>query len=402
MVRRQTRTADSQRAPRGPRPAPPKDGVKPLALRPAPNRPLTPEGLLALYRPDIAEALRASSSPPYRYQQVLEHLLRRASLPLAQATALPADVRAKLEPLGATTLAELETRTSLDGATKILLSTGGGNPVETVLMRYRDRLTVCASSQVGCRVGCLFCATGQMGFQRNLSAAEIVDQVRACSVLGEAEGRRIGNVVFMGMGEPLLNLRAVLASIRILTDPRGLGLSHRAVSVSTIGIPNGIRRLAEAEPQVNLALSLHAPDDRTRALLVPERFRHPVAEILEAAWEHFALTRRKLLVEYVLIKGINDSADQARALAGLLRGHVVAVNLLNWNPVRRSIGQTPFRPSDPVSVKAFRDVLVSAHIETVLRQSKGAGIDGACGQLAGRCHGAGLKPVRSKGSTADT
>jgi 23S rRNA (adenine2503-C2)-methyltransferase len=365
------------------------------AVRPARAPALGPDALLALYRPDLCATLRQDLSPSYRFEQVFEHLLRRPDLALTEATVLPVELRAKLEQQGSSTLTETEARSAPDGTTKLLFSTRDGRPLETVLMRYRDRLTVCASSQIGCSVGCFFCATGQMGLQRGLAAGEIVDQVRACSALGAREERRLTNMVFMGMGEPLLNLQAVLASISILTDPRGLGLAHRAISVSTIGIPAGMVTLARREPQVNLALSLHAPDDRTRALLVPDRFRHPLREILAAAWEHFAITHRKLLVEYVLVKGINDSLDQARALAKLLKGHVVAVNLMTWNPVPRLEGRAPFQPSDPASVQAFREALASAHVEVVLRHSKGGGINGACGQLAGK-----RQPYDLGGSTA--
>jgi len=190
----------------------------------------------------------------------------------------------------------------------------------------------------------------------------------------------------MGMGEPLLNFKSVVDSIRVLTDPRGGSLAKRSISVSTVGIPNGIVRLARAEPQVNLALSLHAADDDTRALLIPERYRHPIEDILEAAWEHFALTHRKLLVEYVLIRGVNDSPEHARTLARLLRGHVVTVNLLAWNPVSRA-PRTPherYQPPAAAAVALFRETLVNHHVEAVVRGSKGGAIHGACGQLAGK------------------
>jgi 23S rRNA (adenine2503-C2)-methyltransferase len=254
-----------------------------------------------------------------------------------------------------------------------------------------------------------------MGFRRNLSVGEIVDQARMASALVVEEGR-ISNLVYMGMGEPLLNLQAVLDSIRILTDPRGLGMAHRALSVSTIGIPSGILRLGRTEPQVNLALSLHAADDRTRALLVPKSFRHSLSEILEAAWEQFAMTHRKLLVEYVLLAGVNDSVDDARRLAALLRGHVVTVNLLAWNPVSqlgehgsRSTVQprigtalpSSFRPSAPAAIAAFRNALVSAHIEAVVRRSKGSGIQAACGQLAGRRQSYGGLPTEDQSSASE-
>ncbi len=311
---------------------------------------------------------------------------------------LPADLRGRLDALGASVLSVAATRIGTDGTTKLLLRASDGSHIESVLMPYGRRVTVCISSQVGCAVGCAFCATGAMGFRRNLSTAEIVDQMRAAAGASET-GQRITNVVYMGMGEPLLNLGTVLDSIRVLTSPLGLGLGHRALSVSTVGIPRGILRLGRAEPQVNLAISLHAADDATRALLVPEGYRHPLAEILEAAWEHFATTGRKLLVEYVLLAGVNDSLDDARRLAALLRGHVVAVNLLNWNPVcpeevasvaapggtarRTPVRSRRFYPSSPAAVATFRAALRAAHIETVVRQSKGAGIEAACGQLAG-------------------
>jgi 23S rRNA (adenine2503-C2)-methyltransferase len=380
--------------------------------------PLTPRDLLALYRPDISAALAAVDAPTYRHAQVCEHLLRRPQQPFSQATALPAGIRDPLDALGTSTLALAGTRDSPDGTTKLLLSGRDGLCVETVLMRYQNHMTVCISSQVGCPVGCGFCATGAMGFQRNLSAAEIVDQVRAASALAVDDPRRISNLVYMGMGEPLLNLRAVLDSIRIITDPNGLGMAHRAISVSTTGIPSGMLRLGQAQPQVNLALSLHAADDKTRTLLIPQGFRHPLSKVLDAAWEHFDITHRKLLVEYVLLRGVNDSTEDARRLAGLLRGHVVAVNLINWNPAAglpaavravtsggddatgRGTGAAAvpgsrsaavaaarsgyFEPSPPAAVAAFRTALLGAGIETVVRRSKGSGIQAACGQLAGR------------------
>lgn len=393
-----------------------------------------PGGLLALYRPDLRDALDRAGVPAYRYDQVYEHMIRRPLQPFAQASALPADIRHALDALEASYLAPVESRTASDGTVKLLLRARDGALLEAVMMPYQKRVTLCLSSQAGCPVGCVFCATGALGFRRNLCTAEIVDQARAVSALALDEGRRISNIVYMGMGEPLLNLQAVLDSIRVFTDPKGMALAHRALSVSTVGIPSGIIRLANAEPQVNLALSLHAADDGTRARLIPRKHLHPLAEILTAAWEHFAITRRKLLVEYVLLRGVNDSVEHAKKLAGLLRGHVVAVNLLVWNPVAglapgnlldapagkprregphsgpadrgarassgfaaRDIGPgrgtdpgaaesrfSRFQPSPPAAVAAFRETLLASHIETVVRRSKGADIQAACGQLAAR------------------
>lgn len=377
--------------------------------RPSSQPPQRDVDILDLYRPDISRLLAEAGAPAFRQAQVLEQLLQRPGRPFAEATTLPLEIRDSLDTLGASTLTVEDSVSSADGATKLLLKTKDGVAVETVIMRYRERVTACISSQVGCAVGCAFCATGALGFTRNLSAAEIVDQVRAAAAVLAGEERRLSNLVYMGMGEPLLNLQSVLESIRILTDPRGMNMAHRALSVSTVGIPTGIRRLGQAEPQVNLAISLHAADDRTRALLIPEKFRHSLADILEAAWDHFDLTRRKLLIEYVLIGGVNDSLDDARRLAILLRGHVVAVNLLPWNPVQvlmqRSLnvgasGSAPgrekaggFRQPTAQAVSAFRSTLMTSRIETVVRQSKGATIQAACGQLAARAQ---IHPTRKR------
>jgi 23S rRNA (adenine2503-C2)-methyltransferase len=353
---------------------------------------VSPQAVLETYRPDLAAILNVIDAPGFRYGQVFDHMMNRPAAPFSDASAVPVALRAALDEAGPAVMTVAATRMAPDGTTKLLLDARDGAQVEAVLMPYGSRLTACVSSQVGCAVGCAFCATGALGFTRNLSAAEIVDQLRA-GVAAAQPGQRLTNVVYMGMGEPLLNMGAVLDSVRILTAPSGLGLGRRSLSISTVGIPSGIRRLARYEPQVNLALSLHAADDTTRAFLIPDAFRHPLAEVLDAAWEHFAVTRRKLLVEYVLIAGVNDSLDDARRLAALMRGHVVAVNLLTWNPVAlndiraraaRGGRQTrTFVPSPPAAVSAFRSALRAAHIEAVLRISKGAGIEAACGQLAG-------------------
>jgi 23S rRNA (adenine2503-C2)-methyltransferase len=398
-------------------------GTRPKPARPvttAPAPALTPEQLLTTYRPDLAAVLSENGSPAYRRGQVLEHLMRPGTRAFAEATALPGEARTLLDAAGASTLELAGQRTAADGTVKLLLACRDGALIETVLMPYQRRTTACVSSQAGCPVGCGFCATGAAGFRRNLTVAEIVDQVRVTSALASESGKRLSNVVYMGMGEPLLNLLAVFASIRVLTHPRGMGLGHRSLSVSTVGIPAGIVKLGHAEPQVNLALSLHASSDHTRDLLVPPRHRHPLDEILTAAWEHFAMTRRKLMVEYVLLRGVNDSADDARRLAALLRGHVVTVNLLSWNPVlpdgrpkgtvsphrveTREERRPVFFPSPPAAVAAFRDTLADAKIEVTVRESRGADIEAACGQLAGRqgsyCVGADQdQSLRSDGLT---
>jgi 23S rRNA (adenine2503-C2)-methyltransferase len=401
-----TAPAGEKRHSRSPRPSKPRPTAPPRRRATDP-----PQAVLELYRPDLARILAGADAPPFRYVQVLEHLFNRPGADFAAASALPADLRSALSGAGTSVLEVVATREAADGTTKLLLAAADGAQVETVSMPYGKRLTVCISSQVGCAVGCAFCATGALGFRRNLTTTEIVDQIRAAVSLARPD-QRLTNVVYMGMGEPLLNLGAVLNSVRVLTASSTFGLGHRALSISTVGIPDGMLRLAQAEPQVNLALSLHAADDATRALLIPEKFRHPIAAVLEAAWQHFAITRRKLLLEYVLIGGVNDSVDDARRLAGLLRGRVVTVNLLNWNPVcpedaeatgpasprgtskKASLATQPqgrtrmtslpvLLPSSPAAISAFRAALRASHVESVLRQSKGAGIEAACGQLAG-------------------
>ncbi len=198
----------------------------------------------------------------------------------------------------------------------------------------------------------------------------------AAALVGE-EGRRVSNVVFMGMGEPLLNRRALFGALRLLRDPRGLGLRARGLSVSTVGIPDGILELARREPQVNLALSLHATSNELRSRLIPANRRYPLESVLAAADSHFALTRRKLLIEYVLLQGVNDSAADAHALARILRGRVAAVNLIVWN-----VARGPFRPSGGDTVARFRAQLERLHIDVSVRASMGHAIRAACGQLA--------------------
>lgn len=333
--------------------------------------------LLALYRPDLVTELTRVAAPAYRYTQVYEHLTRRPGVAFTETTNLPLALRSRLHERGHCTLRVHARRDSVDGTTKLLFAAADGVLLEGVIMRHTGRTTVCVSTQVGCSLACTFCATGAMGFVRDLTAAEIVDQVREAAALLAAEHRRVGNIVFMGMGEPLLNLDQVLAAIRVLKDPGGMAFAQRALSVSTAGIPAGIRRLARAEPQVNLALSLHAPDDELRTRLMPINRRYPIAQVLSAVDDHFALTHRKLFVEYLLLAGVNDTARQAAALAALLRGRVLTVNLIPWNP-----GRGGYTPSSPAAALAFRDTLQARGITATLRSGRGQAIAAGCGQLA--------------------
>jgi 23S rRNA (adenine2503-C2)-methyltransferase len=259
--------------------------------------------------------------------------------------------------------------------------------VESVLMRYPERATICVSSQAGCGMACPFCATGQAGLTRNLSAAEIVAQVVAGAralAQGEVPGGpgRISNVVFMGMGEPLANYSRVLAAVRRITDPvpDGLGISRRGVTISTVGLVPAIARLARERLPVRLAVSLHAPDDELRDELVPVNRRWKVAEVLEEAWAYAAATGRRVSIEYALIREINDQAWRAEALAGLLSGQRAHVNLIPLNPTPGST----WAASDPEVMLEFESRLARRGIPVTVRDTRGTEIDGACGQLAAR------------------
>jgi 23S rRNA (adenine2503-C2)-methyltransferase len=260
-----------------------------------------------------------------------------------------------------------------------------GALVESVLMRYPDRVTVCISSQAGCGMNCPFCATGQAGLTRNLSTAEIVEQVLAGARAldrGEIAGGpgRVSNVVFMGMGEPLANYSAVIGAVRRLVSPApdGLGMSARGVTVSTVGLVPRMQQLAGEGLPVTLAVSLHAPDDHLRDTLVPVNTRWPVQEVLDAAWEYGNRTGRRVSIEYALIKGINDQAWRADLLADLVDGQLVHVNLIPLNPTPGSV----WTASTPQDERAFVATLRRRGVQVTVRDTRGRDIDGACGQLA--------------------
>jgi 23S rRNA (adenine2503-C2)-methyltransferase len=253
--------------------------------------------------------------------------------------------------------------------------------VESVTMRYRDRTTVCISSQAGCGMACPFCATGQGGLTRNLSAAEIVDQVVRANADELARGQRgVSNVVFMGMGEPLANYTRVVGALRRLTDPapHGLGMSQRSIVVSTVGLVPAIRKLAEEGLQVTLALSLHAPDDELRDTLVPVNTRWPVREVLEAAFGYVRTTGRRLSIEYALIRDVNDQPWRADLLAKRLKGKLVHVNLIPLNPTPGSEWDASPKEAEREFVRRLR----AGGVATTVRDTRGREIAGACGQLA--------------------
>jgi 23S rRNA (adenine2503-C2)-methyltransferase len=317
----------------------------------------------------LESTLADAGEPSYRASQVWEWVARGASS-YEEMTNLPGTLRDRLDvAVPFSTLAvEAEARSD-DGTVKTLFHTADGRPIEAVLMRYRDgRRSVCVSSQSGCPLTCSFCATGQMKFARNLSADEILDQA-----LHFRRIERIDHVVFMGMGEPTMNIDAVLAACGRLPD---LGVSHRRTAISTVGWVPGIDRLAECELPISLALSLHAPNDRLRSRLMAVNDRYPLAEVLAACDRYRAKRRRKVFVEYVMLDGVNDLPDHARELAALLDPRAYKVNLIPYNPTGAYDGSPPER------IERFRAILSEHRLTATVRLTRGRDIDAACGQLA--------------------
>jgi 23S rRNA (adenine2503-C2)-methyltransferase len=344
--------------------------------------------LLGLSRPELEAFVSGLGAKPFRARQLMKWMYRHGESDFDRMTDLAKDFRARLAGVAEVRPPEIVTLgASADGTRKWLLrapgATGAEQAIETVFIPEPGRGTLCISSQVGCALDCSFCSTAQQGFNRNLSAAEIVGQVwLANRELGAEPGERrvITNVVFMGMGEPLANYRNVVPAIRVLLDDLGYDLSRRRVTLSTSGIVPQIRRLAE-DCNVALAVSLHAPDDALRNELVPINRRYPIAELLDACWHYLERQNgRAVTFEYAMLDGVNDRQGHARALARLLRGHDAKVNLIPFNAFP---GTRYARSPEPV-IAAFRDLLMSEGVIATIRRTRGDDIDAACGQLKGR------------------
>ncbi len=348
--------------------------------------------ILDLSKEQLQHLLREWGEPAYRARQVWHGLYCQlagtpealSNLPKALCTRLSQEIL--WDPL-----TPLTTLRSRDGQTyKLLFALPDGAQVEAVLMHYARRHTVCLSTQAGCAIGCPFCATGQGGFQRNLSAGEIVAQVLYFARQVAAQGERITNVVLMGMGEPLANYEATWTAIRRLNDPEGFNLGARAMTLSTVGLVPGIRRMAHESEQVNLAVSLHAANDALRDQLVPINRRFPLAQVLEACRYYVAQTHRRVSFEYALMADVNDRDEDAHQLAELLGGLLAHVNLIPLNPTPGSL----FRPSPRARVQAFQRILQQHHISCTVRLRRGLDIQAGCGQL--RLHQReGKKPLLS-------
>ena len=330
-------------------------------------------------RAELAALLEDWGEPPYRAEQTWDALYRSAR-PLEHATALPRALRDRLVVSLPLSLEPVQTATSGDGTTKWLWACArDGAQIETVLMPTATRATVCVSSQAGCAMGCTFCATGQAGFERHLHAGEIVEQVMRA---GHEPHVRVSNVVFMGMGEPLANYDATWEAVERLHDD--VGISARRITVSTVGVVPGIRRLAHERLPVTLAVSLHAADDADRSELVPLNRRYPIAQVLDAAAEFAAARGRRVTFEYACIAGVNDSPEAAHALARLLAPFPGAggahVNLI---PLNRTSGYDG-AASRPTPLRTFATTLRSHGVAATIRRNRGADIAAACGQLRTR------------------
>jgi len=339
---------------------------------------MSASNLLDLLPAEI-EALAATfGQPAYRGRQLATWLFRKDAVGFDAMSNLPRDFRARLAERHAIARPEIERATpSRDGSRKVILRLADGLRVHAVLMPDEDRLTLCVSTQVGCGFGCQFCLTGTMGAVRDLSAGEIVGQVLAARTLLD-EGARITHIVYMGMGEPLANYAATVRSLRILTDPQGVGFTPRRITVSTVGLAGAIERLGREDLRVNLAVSLHATTDEVRDRLMPVNRGFPIARLLEACRRFPLPARQRLTFEYVLLDGVNDTPEDARRLTRLLRGHHAKVNLIPFN----EWDGAPFRRPALPRILAFQALLLEHGLTATLRWSKGEDIGAACGQLA--------------------
>ncbi|MFN8498063.1 MAG: 23S rRNA (adenine(2503)-C(2))-methyltransferase RlmN [Anaerolineae bacterium] len=355
--------------------------------------------LLDLTYAEIEAFVAAQGEPRFRARQIWDWLYRQLARDFDAMTNLPRAFRQRLSETTTLTLLEPVAETwSGDGmAQKFLFRLADGQLVESVLMHYedeaarvadeddpseaeaagRERHTVCISSQVGCAMGCVFCATGQMGLVRNLTPGEIVAQVLWAERTLRPANKRVTNVVYMGMGEPLANFENVWQSVETLHDPHGFNLGARRMTISTVGLVPGMRKLAEKTLPVNLALSIHGATDGVRDAIVPINERFKLEEVIRAAGDYVAKTGRRLTVEWVLIQNVNDTPQQAEALADLLSGLLVHVNLIPLNPTAGYDGETPTAARS----LRFRDILTTRGIPTTLRMRRGIDVQAGCGQL---------------------
>jgi 23S rRNA (adenine2503-C2)-methyltransferase len=329
----------------------------------------------------VAPFAAAHALKSYRLGQLYRAATRELAPGVAAVTVLPLELRAVLEAerFEFECVAPVVIQRSSDGQTsKGLFRLHDGSEVEAVLMEHRSgRTTVCISSQAGCAYACAFCSTGQAGYTRNLSAVEIFDQARFFARELKLRDKKITNVVFMGQGEPFANYDAVMGAVALLNDPVGFGLGHRHITISTVGLVPQIERFAAQGMQVNLAISLHAPTDAQRSKIMPVNRKYPVADLMRACDAYAEKTRRKVFFEYVMLEGVNDDDESARALAKLMRGKLHHVNLIPYN----STPDAPLRGTTDQRIRTFQKILDDAGVPTTVRTPMGRDIAAACGQL---------------------
>jgi len=335
--------------------------------------------LLDLSPQELEELLRSRGQPAYRARQIWKWVWGSLAVEFREMTDLPLELRGNLneavqiDPVAASAVQiDRSERTE-----KALLTFDDGEVVEAVLMREEDRRTVCISTQVGCPVRCSFCATGQSGYVRNLTPGEIAAQVLYFARRLRKRGERVTHVVVMGMGEPMYNYEATLKAVRNLNHPRGFALGARRFTISTVGVVSGMRKLAAEGIELNLAVSLHAPSDELRGQLIPGAKRWPIEDILAAGDAYAAASGRRVSYEYVLLSGVNDSVEDARAVGRLLRGRLAHVNLIPFNPSPDLAYERPAA----AQVDAFRRALLDQGVDVTVRRSRGVRIAAGCGQL---------------------
>lgn len=334
-----------------------------------------------------------ADEPKYRQKQAQEAIFQKKITHWSEASVLPLALREKLEEDASLDIDVETVKKSGKDVVKVLINLADGSQIETVLIRHRDkRNTVCVSSQVGCSANCSFCATGKLGFKRNLTAEEIIAQVLYFSRYLKEKDEEVTNVVFMGMGEPFLNFDNVLAAVKMLNDKNLFNIGARKLSISTCGIVDGIKKLAAVELQLNLAISLHAPFDEIRDEIMPVNQIYNINKIMRAAKEFVETTNRRVMFEYLLLPGINDSTECAEELAKLINHHLFFVNLINYNEIEGFSLPQKYQAKDKnqkiainkYNINEFKRILNKHKVKFTERYSFGDNIEAACGQLAGK------------------
>lgn len=330
----------------------------------------------SLYLEELEQEIAALGGKAFRAKQIYQWLHQKLATDFDEMSNLPKELREKLKAeFVLTALKPVDVKISgIDGTRKYLFALEDGNVIESVWMQYHHGNSVCISSQVGCRMGCRFCASTLDGLERNLTAAEMLDQVYRIQAL---TGERVSNIVIMGSGEPMDNYDNFVRFVRMVSGEQGLHISQRNITVSTCGIVPGIRKLAEENLQITLALSLHAPNDDVRKTLMPVAKRYALTDILAACREYYEKTGRRLTFEYSLVSGVNDNLDEAKALAVLLKGMHGHVNLIPVNPIK----EREYVQSDQKAIQSFKNYLEKNGINVTIRREMGRDIGGACGQL---------------------